>query len=213
MRKAGSLERSILILAAVFLGLAVLFVWIFRDWVRDAIVVPIQYFFWLVGKILNSVDQQILWSVLVVLALAAIANAVLSRSRTPALPIEEDGPTRGQGRVAYWLLYVNLMLKGVYNRSYFSEELKRLILSVIALNERQLPAEVEKQIMNGELDVPPQVRRLYTSPIRRRIPTFSGKIYQAVESIIRPDSGENRPEKLEDLHIVIAFLEEQMERK
>jgi hypothetical protein len=145
-----------LILAGIFIILTALFVWLFQDWVRSAIVVPVYYLFWLVSKILNSVDQQILWTILFLLALGAIGQTLFARSRLKATPLETEGKSRGQGRVIYWLIYVNLMLKGVYNRSYFSEELKRLILSVMALHERQMPIEIEKRIVSGDLVVPPR---------------------------------------------------------
>jgi hypothetical protein len=150
--------------AAVFLALAVLFIFIFGDWVRSAVVVPVMYFLWLISNILNSVDQQILWSILLLLALAVLAQGLFSRSRTATSPLEEEGPLRSQGRVMYWLIYVNLILKGVYNRSYFSEELKRLILSVIALRERQLPIDVEKRILSGDMPVPEQVLLIFKNP-------------------------------------------------
>jgi hypothetical protein len=115
--------------------------------------------------------------------------------------------------VLYWLLYVNLMLRGVYNRSYFSEELKRLILSVLALHERQLPIEIEKRIVSGDLTVPPQVLLLFKNPRRSTVMTFYERIYQTIQAKVKPNTAENRPEKIDDLKAVIAFIEEQMERK
>jgi hypothetical protein len=213
MRIITASRPLILILAIIFLVLTALFLWAFGDWLRAAIVVPILYFFWLLSNILNSVDQQILWTLLFLLALAAIANAAFSRTRAAPTPLEEEGKTRGQGRVVYWLLYVNLMLKGVYHRSYFSEELKRLILSVLALHERQLPIEIEKRIISGDLTVPPQVLLLFKNPRRNTVMTFYERIYQTIRAKVKPNTAENRPEKIDDLKAVIAFIEEQMERK
>jgi hypothetical protein len=213
VRKSAVSRPMIVALAALFLALAMVFLFFFGDWVRNAVVVPVLYFFWLVSKILNSVDQQILWSILFLLSLAALAQGLFSRSRTATIPLEEEGPLRSQGRVMYWLIYVNLILKGVYNRSYFSEELKRLILSVIALRERQLPIDVEKRILSGDIPVPDQVLRIFKYPPRSRAVTSSEKIIGAIKARVDPNSAENRPEKLDDLHAVITFLEEQMERR
>jgi hypothetical protein len=213
LRKTPLSRPLIVATAAVFLALAVLFIFIFGDWVRSAVVVPVMYFLWLISNILNSVDQQILWSILLLLALAVLAQGLFSRSRTATSPLEEEGPLRSQGRVMYWLIYVNLILKGVYNRSYFSEELKRLILSVIALRERQLPIDVEKRILSGDMPVPEQVLLIFKNPRRNMAGTPSEKIIQAIKVRVKPNSAENRPGKLDDLQAVITFLEEQMERR
>jgi hypothetical protein len=213
MRKMLQSKTLALVLAGIFVSLAVLFVWFFQDWVRSAIVVPVYYLFWLTSKILNSVDQQILWTILFLLALGSFWQVIFARTRMKATPLETEGKSRGQGRVIYWLIYVNLMLKGVYNRSYFSEELKRLILSVLALQERQLPSEIEKRIVNGDLVVPPQILSLYNSPGRRTQTTFPQKAIEMIGSRIHKERRENRPEKIQDLRVVIAFIEEQMERK
>jgi hypothetical protein len=213
VKKIMQSKTLALILAGIFIILTALFVWFFQDWVRSAIVVPVYYLFWLISKILNSVDQQILWTILFMLALGAIWQALIARSRVKATPLETEGKSRGQGRVIYWLIYVNLMLKGVYNRSYFSEELKRLILSVMALHERQLPIEIEKRIVSGDLVVPPQIVALYKNPGRRIQAAFPQRVTEVIDSWIHPERRENRPEKIQDLQAVIDFIEEQMERK
>lgn len=213
MRQIRQSKTLALILAGIFIILTALFVWLFQDWVRSAIVVPVYYLFWLISKILNSVDQQILWTILFLLAMGAIWQTLFARTRVKATPVETEGKSRGQGRVIYWLIYVNLMLKGVYNRSYFSEELKRLILSVLALHERQLPIEIEKRIVSGNLVVPPQILALYKSPGRRTQATFPQRVGEMIGSWIHQERRENRPEKIQDLQAVIAFIEEQMERK
>jgi hypothetical protein len=203
----------VLILAATFLGLAVLLIFGLWDWLREAVVIPVMYFLWLMSRIANSIDQQVLWIGLFVLALFGIAQVYFFRPRRAAEEPVEESAAPSQGRVKYWLVYVNLMLVGVYNRSFFSEELKRLILSILAERERQLPVEVEKRIRSGDLTVPPQVLTFFTSPRIRPAATLTEKARRTVEALINPAARENRPEKLEDLQSVIAFLEEQMERK
>jgi hypothetical protein len=200
-------------LAVIFLGIAALFVFIFGDWIRSAIVIPVLYFFWLISKVAKSIDQQILWAGLFLLSVFGLFQVYLSSSRRTSSAFAAEKPLPNQGRVRYWLVYMNLMLVGVYHRSYFSEELKRLILSVLSLRERQLPQEVEKRIINGDLDVPPQIKTLFTAPRIRTASSFSEKAIRTMNALIHPETRENRPEKLEDLQTVIAFLEEQVEKK
>jgi hypothetical protein len=202
----------LIVLIVIFLGLVFLLVFIFWDWLRGSIVLPVMYMYWLMSRIANSIDQQILWGGLIILAIYLMAQIFFLRTRIKIHP-EEDQSTPSQGRVKYWLVYTNLMMSGVYNRSYFSEELKRLILAVLSERERLLPQEVEKKILQGDIAVPPQVLSIFAQ--RRTYPPASlpQKAYRTIEALIKPELRPNRPEKLENIRIVIAFLEEQVEKR
>jgi hypothetical protein len=193
--------------------LVFLLVFMSWDWLREEIVLPVTYIFWLMARIANSIDQQILWVLLIILAMFLMAQVFFLKSLRKTSPSDEDQASPTQGRVKYWLVYTNLMLSGVYNRSYFSEELRRLILAVLSERERLLPQEVEKRILEGDLVVPPQILTIFAP--RRAYPavSFPARAYRSIEALIKPDLRPNRPEKLDDIRIIIAHLEEQMEKK
>lgn len=211
--RARPSRTTLIVLAGTFMSLTLLLVLVFGEWLRHAFVVPALYFFWLFSKIVNSIDQQIFWTGLTIIALFALIQVYLYTPRQPFSLPDEGNQTHSHGRVHYWLVHVNLMIKGVYHRSYFSEDLKRLILSVLAMHERQLPIEIERRITSGDLHVPPQVKAFFISPRilpARKVPE---KILFKIHNLIHPETRENQPVKIEDFRSVIAYLEDQLEKK
>jgi len=144
------LAPSVLLVAALTLVL--------RGWVRDVILTPILFLLWLGGLLINSTPQWIFWGVFLVLALLILANS-LGTGKRPDQNVDRAEPGHPQReRVLFWAKQIRWKARRDFSPVGSAEPLRRLILEVIAFQERLSLTEVEQRLESGELDVPPAVR-------------------------------------------------------
>jgi len=144
------LAPSVLLVAALTLVL--------RGWVRDVILTPILFLLWLGGLLIRSTPQWIFWGVFLVLALLILANS-LGTGKRPDQNVDRAEPGHPQReRVLFWAKQIRWKARRDFSLLGNGEPLKRLILEVIAFQERLSLTEVEQRLESGELDVPPTIR-------------------------------------------------------
>ena len=144
------LVPSVLLVAALTLVL--------RDWVRDVILTPILFLLWLGGLLINSTPQWIFWGVFLVLALLILANS-FGTEKGPNQNVDraEPGHPRRE-RVLFWAKQIRWKARRDSSPLGNGEPLRKLVLEVIAFQERLSLTEVEQRLESGELDVPPTIR-------------------------------------------------------
>ena len=134
---------------------------LFRDTVREEVLNPILYLFWLGELILRSVDQRILWGGLWLLLLLAGARLMLPERKPSATGF---GPSRlgpEPGRAQFW---ANQLRNAERNDFFYQDArlaLKQLALNALAQREGISQEEIATAIQRGEVQVPAEIRILW----------------------------------------------------
>lgn len=193
----------------VGLPLVVLLMSGLRDFVRDAIALPLSYTLWLVDILVGTIPQIWFWTGLLIVVLI-IAMRSLDRERRPApgAPGKSAYPVRG--RIAVWAERINMLLRGKYSRHRFGYFIGKLILDIITHEERLSYRDVEQRLKQGDIDVPPVVRDYLLSRLRpahtEARPTFFNRLKRFL-GLEKQQTAQLNAE----LETVITFLEEQLE--
>lgn len=142
---------AMLVAALVFGAVLAVF---FRDWVREQIVVPMTFFFWVIGLLLRSVDQQVYWAILII-AGAIIAFSVL----WPGMPAPADRePSQRRSssvsRYRQWYTYIDNMENSAFSGDSLARELVRLTVNILAYQQNMSSDEIYRQIDNAEIALP-----------------------------------------------------------
>jgi len=153
--KVNARMLALLLLPVVFLVATLTLV--LRDWVRDAIVTPILFILWLGGLLIKSTPQWVFWGVFLVMALLILANS-LGTSKRPDQNVGKAEPGRPRrARVSFWAIQVHQRARRDSSPVGNAGPLRRLVLEVVAFQERLSLKEVEQRLESGELDVPPAI--------------------------------------------------------
>lgn len=216
--KAVNIKRLALLLIPL-LVLAVILTIALTDFVREAIIVPISYVLWFGNLVLNSISQILLWAWLPAIALFIALRSLSTANKNKPAQIISEAETRypRRQRVDFWIIQIHQSY-GYFGRTRFAEHLGRLILDILAYQERSTPWRIEQRIENGDLEVPPEIRS-YLHEKRRRYSEGSGGLYQrlrrwlknAVAILIKGRSSARPASQHPDLETVVAFLEKQLE--
>jgi hypothetical protein len=151
-------DRTLLWFILLVFSLALALMLIFRDFVRENIVTPILYLFWLGNQIYTHLDQLFLWILLLVFfAMIVFRSMRYIRISTNRL-VEIEAGTKGSGRVYFWVKQIRLRAAPRISDEFALVEFRRLILSVLAEVKRMDPVEVEHRILSGEIQVPPDIQ-------------------------------------------------------
>ena len=149
--------RILVLLLAPSVLLVATLTLILRDWVRDAIVTPILFILWLGGLLIKSTPQWVFWGVFLVMALLILANSLGTRKR-PDQNVGKAEPGRPRReRVLFWAKQIRWKARRYFSPVDNVEPLRRLVLEVVAFQERLSLTEVEQRLESGELDVPPAI--------------------------------------------------------
>jgi len=216
--KAVNIKRLALLLIPL-LVLAVILTIALTDFVREAIIVPISYVLWFGNLVLNSISQILLWAWLPAIALFIALRSLSTANKNKPAQIISEAETRypRRQRVDFWVIQIHQSY-GYFGRTRFAEHLGRLILDILAYQERSTPWQIEHRIENGDLEVPPEIRS-YLHEKRRRYSEGSSGLYQrlrrwlknAVAILIKGRSSARPALYHPDLETVVAFLEKQLE--
>ena len=151
----------VILLAAVVLSLFV------RDFVRQAIVVPVAYIVWLADLVIRSIPQSTFWAVaVVVVVLVAWRNigsnrAALILRRPATVPILKEHSDRSVFSTR--LEYIARMNDSPFAREKLAFELRLLLVKLLSHRERLSENEIERRIRVGELVAPPEAQILLTN--------------------------------------------------
>ncbi len=155
--------RRLAVIIGLFLLLTIALLFFARDVIRELVVLPLSYLFWLIGILIDSTPQIFFWLALLVIAFL-LASRSLSRKRKiltmypPGYTVPDDPISTG--RVNYWMGKEDLLRGrqgGFYSRSFHSA-LGRLLLDLLMYRYRLAPRQVEKAVREGTLDLPADIR-------------------------------------------------------
>jgi hypothetical protein len=144
----------------ITLGLLLLF----GQALTTRVIEALQYLFWLAGSTLRSVDQDVLW-IIMILIFALVLGAAALRKLLPSLAAGEEQGTpewENPGRLQFWLKQTRRASGHFIQESYALIEFRRLALAVLAYRTHLSEDEVEARLRAGELEVPAEVARLFS---------------------------------------------------
>jgi len=227
--KVNARMLVLLLLPIVFLVATLTLV--LRDWVRDAIVTPILFILWLGGLLIKSTPQWVFWGVFLVMALLILANSLGARTGSDQTVGKAEPGYPRRARVSFWAIQVHQQARGDSPPTSSAEPLRRLVLEVMAFQERLSLREVEQRLEFGELDVPPVIlaylqdrlaAELFTPSsfwgmLKRRWADFrvlAGRRAHTLISGLTQTRSPAQPSPFDgELESVVQFLEDRLEIK
>lgn len=167
--------RRVSILAAVILVIGIVLLFWARDVIREVIVLPLSYLLWGIDLFIRSTPQLFFWAaVLVISFMIAYRGLAVRRKIHLDMPIaggisEVPDHRLVTGRVVYWRGKVNLMNagRGSYFQNSFHVSITRLLINQLAHRHRLTVDQVERNLKDGSLDVPDEVREYALASLER----------------------------------------------
>jgi len=180
-----------------------------RDFVRDTIALPLSYILWFVGIIVRTIPQLWFWAgLLIVILITAMRSLDRERRPSPGAPGKSPYPARG--RIAVWAERVNMLLRGKYSRHRFGYFIGKLILDVMAHEERLNYRDVERRLQQSDIDVPQAVRDYLISRLRPAHTEARPKFFNRLKRFLGLEK-QLAVQLNAELETIITFLEEQLE--
>ncbi len=195
----------VFLLVVFVLSLLTLLFW---DFVRDAIVVPIDYLIWVTGLVIRSIPQDVYLAALLLISLFLSLNTVARIRSRPTTGNYERIPAQGDTRYHRWLLLSSRQSLSPFYRDIFTTEARNLILSMLAYDHGIDSAEAEARVKDGTLEVPERIRDLIEMRTIRIQPRPVNR-FQAVLRWLRLLEADLTPDPLLDSLVVeiIDFVE------
>lgn len=234
----ASNPRKMMFFGAVILALSLLMIFLAREIIREAIVLPLSYLVWLGGVLLDTTPQIVFWIGALFIAGLTAYRSLASRRK----PVAEEIPvlvgetttsrSNSGGQVTYWGLRVENMRRSpsLYFIGAFHQSVNRMLMDELAYRYRLTPRQVEERLRDDELDVPPEVRDYVLSALGRQdreerpfLADLWARIRQIVRDLARgntwdgrasggglPYGGNISPDE-EKVHAVLSYLEKELE--
>jgi hypothetical protein len=207
-------NRRVIILIAVILfvnlGLAI----IFRDFIRENVLIPILYLFWYIRLFLKTLGETCLWP-LALLILVGFSFYILRKNKKPAQTdrgYSEAHVQVEEGRVAFWMKYIRRQSIGIENLSFISFRMKELVLSVLAYQENLTNAEVESEMDQGKMVVPKELQKMIQPPDHAIEPvTRSASLKNKILRWFRTRTNSKQSADNPEMDKLVRYLEAQLE--
>lgn len=188
------------VLALMAIVLAFLLAWSLRDLIREVVVVPIAYVFWLIGRAFEGLPQALIWGALVMgtflTALRLLAGSVA------LLPPTHESLESG-GRVSDWMRWIELTRKGRYSKDGLARHIGDAAFAVLAYEQRRSQSEVRLLVRDDELLLPSPLDAYLRAAVGR------GSLRQETRAasllpfrLVRP-----QPEVVSEVEVILDALE------
>jgi hypothetical protein len=208
-------RRTILLVFFILLVNVILAV-IFRDWIRENLLIPILYLVWYVDIFLHSLGQTCLWPLLVALAGFIALRLMRSRKkqRQNARGSEYLQSRTEESRIAFWAKNIRRRMAGEASLGLSSHRLKELVISVLAYQENLTPQELEQELAMGRRKFPDSVLHLMkTEEEINRDSTDKKGFWNQLLGMLGLASNSSKLAGGAQLSEAVKFLEDQLEIK
>ncbi|MFC1463410.1 MAG: hypothetical protein ACFLMY_01045 [Candidatus Brachytrichaceae bacterium NZ_4S206] len=150
---------QLLMAALVIIGVGIL-TFALRDAVREAVVIPLAYAVWLTDLLLRSLPQGLFLAILLIISLVIVLRGLLQAgARTSEMPFRPVASSP-RSRLGFWVRQLNNLNHSQFAREQTSQEMRNLMLRMLAQAHQFEPNEVMAQIRSGALSVPPEIEAL-----------------------------------------------------
>ncbi len=206
--------RIALAFGLVFLAFGVLTL-LFWSTVRDTIIVPIYYFVWVSGLMINSLSQEVFILILLVILFLIALNTLASVHLRSTGRSRQQPKTPADTRYQHWQRLCVNVYASRFSRNLFFSESRRLILNILAYERAIKPFEVEALIKSGELRLPDGIRELFRQrempDDQDAVPSRAQSMLLSMRRLIGQANSERDPQVERLVYDVIAFVETHLE--
>ena len=157
------MKKLLLPLGGILL-LAILFTPLFRNFVREVIVIPFLYLFWLGRFLIQTVPQSALWGVLLFVCLLILGISLLGTTKRK--PRVVNFAEIQQGRIEGWTYLIDRAARDDYFKWLLAQSLQKLALNAIAHHKGQSLRLTRQQLRQGALDIPPDVEAYFQASLK-----------------------------------------------
>jgi hypothetical protein len=155
MKRISAKTWLILAFLLIFLGLAAAATTIFREFVRDQLVIPLLDALHYLRQFVEAIDSDLVWGIFILIIFAWMLLSLPSLGRSALKTgIYSDKHSRS-GRLEHWLREVRVLQNERHFTRYATLELKKLILSTVAFRQQCSLRQAEQW-----LDAPENQRRI-----------------------------------------------------
>jgi len=206
-------KRHVLIgLTIALLVLTLPVVILVDDFVRDVILVPFAYYLWLGDIIIKALPQNCFLTPFIFLSIA-IAIPSLRKGHRTIWRAKESSETV-EGQVALWEKRLRLLTSGSYSDNRFAYHLGRLVVQILAYEERLTTRATINELENGAFSMPIQVRQYVLAGIGTGIAQKRRSLMQSIKlwwkKLFTPKHNMQTPKQYEDIIAVLQYIEEQL---
>lgn len=215
MNEGSKFKPQLVIALVVFLAVLAMG-YLFRGVLQETVLVAVEYTFWLGDYFVKLFGQNTLWMLVLVVALGLaiqLSRVLFSlpegrRERINAIKAPDIG------RIAYWQQPVYWYRKVSNGGNYFLLAFPKLVIDTLAYHERKDPDVVREAVLNGDLKVPEEVRRIVSMEAHSPGPEQEPRPFNGIRKLSQKLLGRTeQPVSDSDtrLEIVAAYLEELLE--
>lgn len=206
-------HRNLLLLAfAVFVAIFSVLTVLFWTFMSDTFLVPIYYFLWVCGLLVNSVPQGGYLALLVFLSIVIGAKTLEGMHTGPHRRRVIRHQPNSSTRYLHWRMLCMHAQGNWFAKGRLGFEARKLILSILAYEQGVDLLEAEAMVRNGTLMVPDMLRSIIeTKTIPDALPSrFSGVLSRLRRPVLRGDSRPD-PYLVQFLAEFTSFVEHHLE--
>lgn len=150
---------------AVILTIAAIASPFLSDIIRELIVLPLLYVFWIGRFLLQAIPQEILWGLFVGLLAITLIISLMARHKSKTRLRQPT--TAPQGRVEGWADLLHQAQRDPYFKWRLAQRLQKLTLSTLAHQRSISLKQIRQQLRQGQLDgLPPELQTYFLASLR-----------------------------------------------
>lgn len=181
--------RRLAIIAAALIILSTLMIFYARDVIREVIVLPLSYIFWVMGIIVRVTPQVFFWTVLLLVVVMIAWRALFGEKKVTvarATLLDDMPPPGASGRAVFWANKVALLRNSHshYYANTFHGALIHLLLDLLSYRYHLPVRIIEDQLKANTLEVPTEVREYVLAHYGRMEGTYRGFFMELWDSLI-----------------------------
>ena len=191
------------------LGIVALIFW---HSIRQSIISPISALILLILDFLSSFDQIYLWIFLLFALIILTVNRLgKTNEKGPANRVVHLKVTSA-GRLRFWDTQVFLLTRTRIPSRYSIHEVRRLLISIIGYKLHLEPAEAERRLKAGEIQLPPEYEAFAEQDQDPDEPEDRlTALIKLLMSVLRGKRSEVTQAREKNLSELIQFMEKQLE--
>ncbi len=150
------MKRPILITLLLSLNLGIMVIVFRQDLIRELVLLPISYLVWIGGLIYRSIDQQVVWTSLIILVVI-ISWASLKLRRSILSPSRDQG-ARFSHRIERWSKRLTDVQRGTYMQWRLAQHLSNLAVETLAYRAGLTRTQMDERITQGDINLPDEIQ-------------------------------------------------------
>jgi len=135
-----------------------------RNFIREVIIIPLLYLFWIGRFLLEAIPQTALWSVAVGLFLLILGVGLIGQRKRKARL--QPPPRIFEGRIEKWARLLQQAEQGIYFKWRLAQQLQKVLLRIVAHQTGQSIKQTRQQLRHNQLDLPPVVQAYFKASLQ-----------------------------------------------